>query len=69
MASFALKFAKLMVLNEYMKYFTKAGANLYSLTCELSQGNKMTSDHYNNIMVQSSKGNIILYYCIKTHDS
>ena len=52
-----------------MKFCLKAGANLFSLTCELSEGNKISSDHCNNIMVKSSDGNIVLDCQMKTHDS
>ena len=51
-----------------MKYGAKAGANLHSLTYKLSQGNKVKSNHKNNIVVQYFKGNIILDFQIKTHD-
>ena len=43
-----------------MKFFPKEGANMFSLTCNLSQGNKIPSDHQNNIMVKSSKGDTVL---------
>ena len=42
-----------------VKHCAKAGASLYSLTYKLLQGNKIESDHKNNIVVQSSKGNIV----------
>ena len=42
--------------------------NLFSLTFKLSQGNKISSDHWNNIVVKSSDGNIALDCQIKTHD-
>ena len=45
-----------------------AGANLFSLTCELSQGNKISSNETNNIIVSTSIGNIFLDCRIKTHD-
>ena len=50
-----------------VKCCPKAGANLFFLTCKLLQG-KISSHHQNNIMVNSSKGNIILDHGIKTHD-
>ena len=49
-----------------VKFCPKAGANLLSLTCELSQGNKLASDHQSNIMVNTPTGNIILDCFIKT---
>ena len=52
-----------------MKFCPKAGANLFSLTCKLSQGNTILSDDQNNIMVKSMDGNIIFDSQIKTHDS
>ena len=42
---------------------------MFSITCKLSQGNKISSDHQNNIMVKSSKDDIILDQQIKTHDN
>ena len=50
-----------------VKYCTKAGANLDSLTSELLEENKVKSDHKKNNMVQFSNGNIILDHHIKTH--
>ena len=52
-----------------MKYYAKASVSLYSIACELLQGNTIKSDHKNNIVVQSSKGYIILYCHIKGHDN
>ena len=40
-----------------MEFCLKAGANLFSLTCELLQG-KITSDHQNNIVVKSMDGDM-----------
>ena len=37
--------------------------------CESLQGNEISSDHWNNIEVKFSEGNIILNQLIKTHDS
>ena len=37
-----------------------AGANLFSLTCKLSQGNKISSNELNNIIINTPSGNIIL---------
>ena len=51
-----------------MKYCAKDGANLYSLTCNLLQGDKTKIDHKNNIVIQSFNCNIILGCQIKTHD-
>ena len=50
-----------------MKFCPKAGVNLFSLTCELLQGTKISSDQWNNIMVKFTDGNIILDCWIKTH--
>ena len=50
-----------------MKFFPKAFANLFFVTCKFSQGNKIKSDDKNNIVVHWSKGNIILDCCVKTH--
>ena len=36
-----------------VKFCSKAGANLSSLTCKLSQGNRISSDHLNNIVVNT----------------
>ena len=52
-----------------MEFCPKAGANLFSLTCKLFQGNKISSDHQNNIAVNTPTDNIILDCQIKTHDS
>ena len=43
-----------------VKFCPSAGANLFSLTCELSQGNKISSDEWNNIVINTPSGNIIL---------
>ena len=43
-----------------MKFCPKTDANLLSLMCELLQGDKINSDHKNNIMVHLSEGYIIL---------
>ena len=51
-----------------MKYCTKTGVNLFSLTCKLLQGSKILSDCKNNIVVQSTSGDIVLHYYIKTCD-
>ena len=50
-----------------MKFFPKAGLNLFSLMCELLHGNEIVCDHQNNIVVESSKGVIISDFWIKTH--
>ena len=58
------------VLNLWpVKFCPKAGANLFSLTYKLLQGNKISSDHQNNIMVKTLTSNIILDCRIKTRDS
>ena len=51
-----------------VKFCPTAGANLFSLTCKLSQGNKISSDQLNNIVINTPSGNIILDHRIKTHD-
>ena len=51
-----------------VKFCLKAVVYLHSLTCELLQGNKNSSNHQNNIMVKSSKDNVILDHQIKTND-
>ena len=51
-----------------VKFCPKASANIFSLMCELSQGNKIANDHHNNIMVNTPTGNIILDCQIKTHN-
>ena len=43
-----------------VKFCPKAGANLLSLMCELLQGNKISTDHLNNIVITTPSGNIIL---------
>ena len=48
-----------------MKYCTKAGANIHSLTYKLLQGRKIISDCKNNIVKQSTDGKIILDCQIK----
>ena len=52
-----------------VKFCPSAGANLFLLTCKLSQGHKITSNDANNIVVITPIGNIILDCQIKTHDS
>ena len=42
--------------------------NLSFLTCKLLQGNKIASDHQNNIVVEFFKGDIIFDGHIKTHN-
>ena len=44
----------------------KVRLNLFPLTCKLLHGNKITSDHQNNIVVESSEGDIVLDCHIKT---
>ena len=51
-----------------VKFCPKAGGNLFSLTCKLLQGNKVSSDHQNNIVVYTPTGNVILDCLIKTRD-
>ena len=51
-----------------VNFSSKAGVNLFSLTCNFLQGNKSASDHGNNIMVNTLTGNIILDCQIKTCD-
>ena len=52
-----------------MKYCTKACSNLFLLTYKILQGIKISSDHKNNIVVESAIGDIDLDWQIKTHDS
>ena len=52
-----------------VKFCSSAGANRLSLTCELSQRNKISSDEANNIVVTTPNSNIFLDRQIKTHDS
>ena len=49
-----------------MKYCTKAGTNIYSLTWELTQESKIINDYKNNIVIQSTKGNFSLDHWVKT---
>ena len=51
----------------HVKFFPKAGANLFLLTCKLSQGNKIAGVYHNNIVVNTLNGNIIFDCWIKTH--
>ena len=53
---------------EPMKFCTKAGVNLYLLTCKLFQGNKIFSDFKSNIVIQSTSDDSIFNCWIKTHD-
>ena len=43
-----------------VKFCPKAGAYLFSLTCNLLWGNEIASNHQNNIAVNTLTGNIIL---------
>ena len=45
-----------------MKFCPKAGANMFSLTYKLLQGNMISSDHHKNIVVNTTCGDIILDY-------
>ena len=51
-----------------VKFCPKAGVNLFYLLWELLQGSKISSDHQNNIVVNTATGNIILDCQIKIHD-
>ena len=51
-----------------VKFCPSTGANLLSLMCELSQGNKISSDKTKNIVVNTLGGDIVLDCQIKTHD-
>ena len=51
-----------------MKFCPKADADLFSQNCKPLQGNSISSDHQNNILVSSMSGDIILDCQIKTHD-
>ena len=50
-----------------MKCCSKAGANLFSLSCKLLQVKKISSNHQSNIVVSSTCSDIILDHQIKTH--
>ena len=49
-----------------VKFCPMAGANLFSPTCELSHRNNTSSDHFNNIMVNTPSDDIVLDCPIKT---
>ena len=51
-----------------VKFCPMASANLFSFTCKLSQGNMISSNKLNNIMINTPSGNIILDRQISTHD-
>ena len=51
-----------------VKFCPTAGVNLFSLTCKLLQGNKISSDQLNNIMINTPSGDIVLDHQIKTRD-
>ena len=51
-----------------VKFCPLAGANLFSLTCKLSQGNNISSNETNNIVINTPSGDIVLDYQIKTCD-
>ena len=43
-----------------VKFCASAGANLFLLTCELSRGNKISSDEAKNIVITTPNGNIVV---------
>ena len=45
-----------------VKYCTNAGVSLFLVIYELLQGSKLSSDHKNNIIVQTTSDDIILDY-------
>ena len=51
-----------------VRYCAKAGVNCIFLTCKLSQGNRISSDNKNSIVVQKINGNNVLNFQIKTHN-
>ena len=51
-----------------VKFCPLEGANLLPLTCKLLWGNKISSNKFNNIVINTLSGNIILDHRIKTHD-
>ena len=51
-----------------VKFFPKAGANLFYLTWEHLKEKRIACDHHNNIVVNSSNDNIILDCQIKTRN-
>ena len=52
----------------FVKFCPLVGVNLVCLMCKISQGNKISSDKTNNIIVNTPSGNIVLDHQIKTHD-
>ena len=50
------------------KFCPFAGANLFSLTCKLSWGKTISSNKFNNIVVNTPSGDIILDCRINTRD-
>ena len=52
----------------HVKFCPSAGVNLFSLTCELLHGNKISSDEANNIIMTTLISNIVLDRRIKTRD-
>ena len=51
-----------------LKFCPSTGVNLFSLTCKISQGNKISSDDANKIIVITPFGNIVPDHRIKTRD-
>ena len=51
-----------------LKYCTKVGANLFLLTCKISQGSKILSNG-KTIITQFTSDDIVLDHLIKTHVS
>ena len=52
-----------------VKFFPKAGVNLFSLSCKLLQEDKIASDQQNIIVVNTPISDIILDHQIKTNNS
>ena len=51
-----------------MKYYERAGVNLFSSTCKLLKGSKLCSNDINNIVLDTANGDIVLDYKIKIRD-
>ena len=51
-----------------VKFSPTTGANLFSLMCELLHVNKILSNHFINIVINTPSGDIVLDCRIKTHN-
>ena len=52
-----------------VKFCPSTGVKLFSLTCKFSKRNKITSNKFNNNVINTPRGDIILDCQIKTRDS